>query len=211
MRLFRKRGDARPVEKLHVGAGSVVLPGWWNVDLKPGPGVDQAMDVRDGLPFEGLRYVYAEHFIEHLTFDEGLAFLRECRRALSSEGTLRLSTPNLDWVVITHYHVGSWSSGAEAVRDALMLNRAFHGWGHRFLYNRPMLEASLLEAGFGEVTFHRYGESAHSALAGIERHETYPDDSELPHLVIAEARNAGSGKPLPQKDLAYYRAALGAR
>ena len=67
------------------------------------------------------------------------------------------------------------------------LNRAFRGWGHQFLYNRPMLQAALRNAGFGALSFCRYGESATPELSGLERHETWHDTPELPHVLIVEA------------------------
>jgi hypothetical protein len=110
MRLFRRHAatavsdaaDAPPA-RLHIGCGQQSLAGWINIDNQGLPGVDQVLDVRHGLPFSGIAAIYAEHFLEHLSLDEGLAFLAECRRVLRDDGVLRLSTPNLDWVMLTHY------------------------------------------------------------------------------------------------------------
>ena len=63
-RFFRRTQTS---DRLHVGCGSLILPGWINVDLESQPGVDHVLDVRRGLPFGNLRYVFAEHFLEHLT------------------------------------------------------------------------------------------------------------------------------------------------
>src|SRR6516162_6826939 len=94
--------------RLHIGAGTESLPGWINIDNRKLPGVDVVLDVRQGLSFRDVEAIYAEHFLEHLTLDEGLAFLADCRHALRDSGVLRLSTPNLDWVHATHYHAGAW-------------------------------------------------------------------------------------------------------
>lgn len=177
--------------KLHVGCGRVALPGWINIDNQRSPAVDYVVDVRRGLPFADLDFVYAEHFIEHLDFDDAARFLQECRRVLKPEGVLRLTTPSLDWVVMTQYHPSEWASDDEAVRDSFWINKAFRGFGHRFLYNWPSLAASLHHAGFGVVEPLRYGESRHEALRGIERHEPYPDTPELPHLIVVEASGVG--------------------
>ena len=121
--------------KLHIGSGRVALPGWVNVDIQPLPEVDVVNDVTEGLPFDEAQFIFAEHFIEHLPFDAALQFLRECRRVLLENGVLRLSTPNLDWVLRSHYDPSRWQSTAEPIRDCLWLNKAFRGWGHCFLYN----------------------------------------------------------------------------
>jgi predicted SAM-dependent methyltransferase len=172
------------VEKLHVGSGPLVREGWTNVDLEHHPGVEFVLDVRDGLPFENVSYVYAEHFIEHLTSDEGLRFLKECRAALNDRGVIRLSTPNLDWVWQTQYHKPA------SIQDCFAINKSFRGWGHQFLYNAQTLSAALHDAGFADVRSCRYGESSDPVLRDLERHEKSLDAPELPHVIVGEGRGA---------------------
>lgn len=185
--------------KLHVGSGPLVREGWVNIDSHPYPGVDHVLDVRGGLPFDdgSASYVYAEHFIEHLPQPDGLAFLRECRRVLKDSGILRLSTPSLDWVWATQYHLGQWGAESEAIRDCFWINRGFYGWGHQFLYNLPTLRSVLRLAGFADVVEYTYGKSDHDALRGLEQHETYLDTPELPHIVIVEASGRGDAAAGP--------------
>jgi predicted SAM-dependent methyltransferase len=173
--------------KLHIGCGSMIFSGWVNIDIKKRPCVDRVLDVTAGLPFNDVDLVFAEHFIEHLDFDAGLAFLRECRRVMRDEGVLRMSTPNLDWVWRTHYHPDEWSHASEEVRDCFWMNKAFRAWGHRFLYNLTTLEETLYEAGFADIVACHYGESRHEELQGLEAHETYPDLPGVPHIIVVEA------------------------
>jgi predicted SAM-dependent methyltransferase len=202
--------------RLHLGCGSVILPGWVNVDVHPSPGVDRVLDVRQGLPFEDVELIFSEHFLEHFDLDDGLVLLRECRRVLRQDGVLRLTTPNLDWVWATSYatrwtaqsatratiDTRRWPHDAPAARDCLALNRAFRAWGHRFLYNRAMLEDALRAAGFADLAWCSYGTSGHDALGNLERHEQSPDTPDLPHLLIVEAR--GFGERASTVDVADY-------
>ncbi len=210
-------GRSRAAEKgdtplrLHLGSGQLPIAGWVNIDVQALPGVDRVLDVRRGLPFENVAAIYGEHFLEHLELEEGLACLAECRRALAPDGILRISTPNLDWVFASHYRLGQWSSDDEAISDCFRLNRAFHGWGHRFLYNRQALVAALTAAGFERITMHRYGESDVPELAGLERHEKSGDVPELPHVLIAQASGRGERREFPRDLLEEYRQALEAR
>lgn len=214
MRLFRRRAAAEPGgaprARLHIGCGQQSLPGWINIDNQGLPGVDQVLDVRRGLPFRGVAAIYAEHFLEHLSLDEGLAFLRECRRVLLPDGVLRLSTPNLDWVLTTHYR---WRDVTPEDRreDCMRLNRAFHGWGHQFLYNAPMLESAIRAAGFARVAAHAYGRSDTPGLEGLERHETWDDSPDLPHVLIVEASGAAPPQPIPEQLMKDFREAVGSR
>jgi predicted SAM-dependent methyltransferase len=210
MRLFRRgeRVKSAPV-RLHIGCGQEPIPGWINIDNQALPGVDRVLDIRHGLPFREVAAIYAEHFLEHLGFDDGLGFLKECRRVLAPSGVLRLSTPNLDWVYATHYRTSQVAE--EALHDCFQLNRAFHGWGHQFLYNRATLESALKAAGFGTVRFHLYGQSDVPELSGIERHETWQDTPEMPHVLIAEASGEAPPYPLPEQELKEFREAINVR
>jgi hypothetical protein len=183
-RFFGRDRAPRPVGplRLHIGSGTESLPGWVNIDNKALPGVDCVLDVRKGLPFDGAASIYAEHFLEHLSIDEGLAFLAECR-----------------------------PSEADALRDCMQLNRAFHGWGHQFLYNRQMLAAALKGVGFATLAFCRYGLSEVPELTGLERHEKWQDSEELPHVLIVEASGRAVPSALPQAELDEYRRDVGVR
>jgi predicted SAM-dependent methyltransferase len=190
---FRKqRRDSSPV-RLHLGCGPNAMSGWINIDNQKYPGVDRILDLRKGLPFENVSFIYAEHFIEHLALTDGLALMRECRRVLRDDGVLRLSTPNLDWVWSTHYHLPA--SEEQTATDCFRINRAFRGWGHQFLYNETTLRALLLQSGFASVTRHEYGESGFEELRGIERHEQSHDVPELRHILIVEASGRGGAAP----------------
>ncbi len=208
MRIFGREVSEPPPRRVHIGCGQESIAGWINVDNRPLPGVDRVLDVRQGLPFENVAAIYAEHFLEHLSLEDGLVFLRECRRVLAPDGVLRLSTPNLDWVYLTHYRLGPEVGKDTAVADCLQLNRAFHGWGHRFLYNRTMLAAALEACGFAQARFQRYGESDQEALRGLERHRTWEDTPELPHVIIAEGSGAIPPRPLPDAPLREFLEAI---
>lgn len=53
-------------------------------------------DLRNHLELKSgsVRHIHCEHVLEHLERDEAARFLRECRRVLVAEGTLRLILPD---------------------------------------------------------------------------------------------------------------------
>jgi predicted SAM-dependent methyltransferase len=193
--------------RLHLGSGPVALPGWVNIDVRPYPGVDRVLDVRRGLPFEQVTHIFAEHFLEHFELEDALRLLRECRRVLTDDGVLRLTTPNLDWVWATSYStrwtatsdttatidVATWRHDEDSARDALTINRAFRAWGHKFLYNAAMLTDVLHRAGFARIEWCEYGTSRHAELRGLEHHERSADSPSLPHLLVVEATGRREG------------------
>jgi predicted SAM-dependent methyltransferase len=180
--------------RLHVGSGKARLEGWVNLDYQDLPGVDVVCDVTKGLGFRNVEAVFAEHFLEHLALDDAVRFLEECHRALVPGGWVRLSTPNLEWVWHTHYRLDM--TPVEKRNASLRLNLAFHGWRHQFVWNRDLLAEALTCCGFDLVRWCRYGESELPVFHGIERHEIYADSSDLPHVIIVEAR-----KGEPRADL----------
>lgn len=186
--LFSKRA-----ERLHIGSGPENLAGWVNIDIVRYPGVDCVLDVRRGLPFKDVRFVFAEHFIEHLDLNAAMYLFLECRRVLRDDGVLRLSTPNLDWVWASHYDLAA--STQETVGNCFKLNGAFHAWGHQFLYNEATLTSLLREAGFASIVTREYGHSIHPELQGLERHERSEDFEGLADILIVEASGRGGTAP----------------
>ena len=182
----------------------MAIEGWTNVDVTAYPGVDVVLDVREPWPFADVELIFAEHFLEHLTLAEGLRFLRECRRVLREDGVLRLSTPNLDWVWLTHYKPPGELTIEEQLIGCLEINRAFHGWGHQFLYNFRTLELALRAAGFADVVPREYGASDIAALRNLERHERHRDLANAPSVVVAEARGIAPITPEFEERIAPY-------
>ena len=84
------------VRKLQIGAGGIDYSGWLNSDIDPGPG-EAYLDLtkRFPLPDGSLQYIFGEHVVEHLNYEDGLAILRECYRVLAPGGKIRFATPNL--------------------------------------------------------------------------------------------------------------------
>lgn len=174
-------------KRIHVGSGPKALKAdWWNVDLRPFKGIDEARDVVE--PWTGysdVEYVYGEHFLEHLRLDQAAIFLSNAHSVMKVGGRIRLSTPSLEWVLATHFDQTA-KARDKIVSDTFKINRAFHGWGHQFLWSKPMLEDALEAAGFSELSFHSYGESSDSFLAGIEEHGGYTVTHGFPSVWIVE-------------------------
>jgi len=176
-----------------VGCGPTnLLPDWWNVDIRAFPGIDEVMDVTRPWPWRNLDYVYGEHFLEHLPPDGAIAFVREAAAAMTPGGILRLSTPALEHVWVTHFTPTPDRDAEAVIAETYRANRAFHGWGHRFLYSKPMLERLLVAAGFRDLSFHDYGVSEHPALRGIERHPGWDVTGGWPSVWIVEGIASGA-------------------
>ena len=133
---------------LHIGCGDSALPGWTNIDVAPYPAVDAVHDVTKELPYHDCRFVFAEHFIEHLALGAGIEFL------LGTPLPLQLQT----------------------------------------------LQLVLRHSGFAEVLRCERHDSSPPELRGLERHEVYPDEPKLPHVLVAEASGVLSAEDRPRLD-----------
>lgn len=190
----RLRRRLAAVDRLHVGCGDVWVPGWLNVGLLPwwrqpygtlrirDGAVVLSLDVTLGLPLDDgrLDQVYGSHFIEHLAFGDGLAFMKECHRAMRPGGLIRLSCPDLElwarkYVENDRAFLEAYESAVAGMRDLpelrtrgqIMMSQV-HGWGHRWAYDAESLCEALERTGFRDATPRGYRESGIRQIGALE-------------------------------------------
>jgi len=170
--LFRLRCPAK--DKLHIGCGKNILPGWVNADITPCSEVIVFLQWR--LPFENesLSLVFSEHVLEHASLSVGRKHLREVHRTLRVGGTVRIAMPDLDDIVDCYredWRKAAWVNWPEfsfVQSRAEAINMAFREWGHQYLYNREEIVRLLTESGFKKIEFVKHGESTNPDLRGLE-------------------------------------------
>jgi len=174
-----------PIKRLQIGAGSSRRPGWLNTDIEPGDGLAY-LDATKRFPFEdgSLHYIFSEHVIEHLTYDEGKFMMAEAYRVLAPGGKMRTSTPNLTRFIqlfdknpsdeARAYIVGKmkWHEWPdEPNQAAIILNLQMSSWGHKFMYDLETLAAALTRAGFRNVRQFQQNISDDEQLRGLEERD----------------------------------------
>ncbi len=153
-------GKPRPL-MLHIGCGQIHFPGWVHLDAdKSLPHSDAVWQSDDGIPCEtgACRFIYNEHFLEHLSVSQGLFFLRECRRVLMPTGVLRIGMPDMN-EFIRQYWEKDWDQqpwlkkyGYTRIETGCeMVNTVFRDWGHLWVYDHEELHRRLAEAGFTTI------------------------------------------------------------
>ena len=166
--------------KLNVGCGTDYKAGWVNIDNNSDNNIEKLdlnWDLRNPLPFpdNSVDYIFNEHFIEHLTVEEGKASVKDFMRVLKPGGVLRIATPDLS-VSVDLYNDPKWKShpfitkfGLQFVQTpAELLNMGFSWWGHKWVYDYPELLRRLNEAGFEKITRQELRKSSHKALNNLE-------------------------------------------
>ena len=81
---------------VHLGCGTVGLPGWVNVDVGRRSAADVHWDLRHGLPLpaRSVALYYSEHFFEHLTRSQGQRLFGDLARTLQLDGVVRIAMPD---------------------------------------------------------------------------------------------------------------------
>ena len=144
--------------RLHWGCGSVTPPGWINSDVRPGPGVDIAQDIRHGLPIasESLYYITSQHALQELPFLEVVPALEELRRILRPGGILRLGLPDLERGIAAYLNNDAAyflvpDSDAETISGKLVVQLTWYGYS-RTMFTWEFARELLLKARFRTVT-----------------------------------------------------------
>src|SRR2546423_13095716 len=86
---------------LQLGSGPKAKAGWLNTDIKRHNPKIFELNAASDFPFDAatFAYVYCEHMIEHMTYQQGLHMLREVYRVLKPGGVLRLVTPSIQFLL----------------------------------------------------------------------------------------------------------------
>jgi predicted SAM-dependent methyltransferase len=176
------------VRKLHIGCGQNVLAGWLNSDYYPADPNVIHLDATMNFPFDGdtFEYVFSEHMIEHISYPQGLAMLKECCRILKRNGRLRISTPDLKFLINLYSDQKSelqksyikWASDTfiqnTEYTDTMVINNFVRGWGHLFIYDEKTLRHSLELSGFADIVAYKINESDDTNLVDLENEERMP-------------------------------------
>ncbi len=201
--------EANNVVKLNIGCGKNILEGWLNSDYYPQSEKILHLDATVQFPFEDdkLDYIFSEHTIEHLTYHQGLKMLQECHRTLKPGGKLRISTPDLSFLIELYVNEKSVSTSAylqwakemfletaPCFEEVFIINNFVRAWGHKFIYDGRLLRYSLEQAGFEEIVACNLNESSDGELRNLEHTARMPAEFLKMESIIFEGM-----KPCTQK------------
>jgi len=187
-RLEKSYFRSNQVTRLHIACGCHLLTGWLNSEYCPGALSLLRLDATKRFPFEDsvFDYVFSEHMIEHIDFAQGAAMLSEIHRVLKPNGTLRLSTPDLRFLLELYQDKRSPLQEAYMAWDSLqytksppdnpvfIINNYMRNWGHTFIYDERTPLSSLEKAGFGEIRKCQISQSEHPELRNLENVSRMP-------------------------------------
>jgi predicted SAM-dependent methyltransferase len=168
--------------KLHLGCGTMYKEGWINIDNNSDNNIEKLdlnWDLRKPLPFpdNSIDFIYNEHFLEHLTVEEGILSIKDFFRVLKPGGTMRIAMPDLEETVALYFEK-NWKENNKIFFEKLgltfiqtraeLININFRWWGHKWLYDWEELERRLKESGCEKIKCCSIFESEHKDLRNLE-------------------------------------------
>jgi predicted SAM-dependent methyltransferase len=186
------------IRKLHLGCGFHLMEGWLNSDYFPKESNVIHIDATGVYPFPDgtFDYAYSEHMIEHVPYPAGHSMLKESWRVLKDGGKMRLSTPNLAFLIalyeserseLQEEYIRRSSQDCRAALpcDTFVINNFVRAWRHQFIYDEKVLRFSMEQAGFVEITKVALNESEDPALRNLENeHRSPPGFIRLESLLL---------------------------
>lgn len=201
-RKIREIIENSSVVKLNLGCGSDIKSGWVNIDndyyRQSLSKLDFNWDLTKGLPFpdNSVDYMFNEHFLEHLTYNEALMLLKDCRRALKDGGVMRIAMPDLEKCV-NDYLLEDWRAPLKLLMReveergdpegkswamkyiarfktrAQLINNAFReaDGSHKWLYDFEEVSRLSREAGYSKIARCENSKSEHAELNNLERNK----------------------------------------
>jgi predicted SAM-dependent methyltransferase len=157
--------ESTPFKKLHLGCGDNPLPGWFNTDLQAKAERVFRLDATKPFPFPSNSFeeIFTEHMIEHIAYTKGLGMLRECYRCLQPGGKLRVTTPDLKFLIALYEPTTElqrryikWATDlfipwAPKPSSTFVINNFVRDWGHTFIFDEPTLREAFEVAGFENI------------------------------------------------------------
>jgi len=141
-------------ETIELGGGDnpVVHP---NLDIQPSPAVDTVCDLTQGIPLEdnSVKTIYSKDFIEHISFEQFLSLLSECKRVLVDNGMLDFIIPDTEQVISNH---NEWN---EHVSNVVVGRWEPDNRKHRAWYSTSLIKYILEKEGWQCETY-PYNEDA---------------------------------------------------
>jgi len=135
-------------------------------------------DLNHGIPAHdnSLDLVYHSHMLEHLSFQEGIDFIKECFRVLRPGGMMRLLVPDLEkwtkaYMVKDDFFLGEYRKcldGDIHVTPAAIFMGMLHNHGHKMGYDYETVHWVLQKAGFERIRRTLYSDSPMENIEYIE-------------------------------------------
>ena len=191
--------------KLQIGCGDNELAGWLNTELCP-RGTQIFLDATKPFPFDDnvFAFIYSEHMIEHIALRDAEAMLSECFRVMAPGGTIRIVTPDLEFLTTLlstppppvlrdyiAYSIDEHHIHAQGPEGIAVFNHFVRAWGHQYIHTPASLGTLMARAGFDQLQRCGLNDSAHAELSGLAKTDRMPPGFVEMESFVLEGRKPG--------------------
>jgi len=156
--------------KLNLGCGGNILPGFINVGWEDGHADSDIylnVDLSKDFPFQDVDVIYNCHFLEHLSYQDGVNFLKKSYMAMKDGAIMRILVPDLElWCLKYLQHDREFLDayrnaylGPDYPTDASIFMGMLHNHGHKMGWDWDTLRFMLDWCGFKNIRKTNYRES----------------------------------------------------
>jgi predicted SAM-dependent methyltransferase len=172
-------GDKLYKDFLNIGYWSALESGGLYKDLNGSIGTFMLNhDLVNGIPAEdnSLDLIYHSHMLEHLNYEDGISFIKECYRTLKPNGRMRILVPDLElWINAysskNRFFFEEYRKVLDKsiyVTNGSIFMGMLHNHGHKCGYDFESLKWLLEHVGFFEVNRTLYADSSIEDIEIIE-------------------------------------------
>lgn len=134
--------------RLHLGCGNKIIPGWINIDATDRPGVDYVTEITSIHCYPNtVDEIYICHVLEHFTESQVLGLLVKMRQWLKPNGRLWIAVP--DFAAIA-----TWYQGNSNIRD--VQGTIMGGQRNQFDFHKSIFDEKFLFEMLDQCGFSRY-------------------------------------------------------
>ena len=161
------------MNKLHLGCGNKIIPGFINVDIRPLDGVDLVDDISrlNNIENNSTELIYACHVLEHFSRHEYINVLKRWYEVLEDGGKLRISIPDFEKVV-DHYNK---NKDIKKLLGFLYGGQNYEQNYHYCGWDFKSIKEDLLSIGFKDVYKYEWSKTEHSDIDDFSQ-------AYLPHM-----------------------------
>jgi len=138
--------------KIHVGCGSVTVPGYVNVDIRYLPNVDRVDNAEFLRSFqnEKIEAIYACHMLEHVNRWRVETVLRRWCDLLDEHGILYVAVPDFE-AIVRYYNK---TKDLQALMGLLYGGQDYPENHHNYIWDYQSMSAMLHRVGFSSVSLY---------------------------------------------------------
>ena len=193
---------------VNIGCGAHYHGDWINIDLVAHDPTVIGCDIRRGIPLKtgSCDVVYHSCILEHLSPDEGIALLRECKRILKPGGVIRVAVPDLEQICTVYL------DKLEGARRDIPRAESDYDWMMLEMYDQTVREKSggrmaeyLAQNPIPNHDFvlARIGEEARSIMRSLSERETQSQRLD-PEKTLARRLRRRISRPQESMEIALH-------